>query len=296
MPLVSDSIRFDQIPGSRSGLQKLWSLILCVSFLLLPTVVRADDGNDCIWWYFEGQQRMRDAGVEASFVLNVADAMGAMEIDELEFFYTTAPIRFSQAENQNATYHKAVPTDTRNLVLYGGRYERINLWAVARVGEKTLVAQTAINLYGQSELDKTDFEKLDSLSTLPGFDMNQGIGSYRATTGEPISFSINSSSARTGTAQVLLDGEKIDELRPEAGIYSYVLPRDRKLNGLSRRDYRDLLFLVDAANNTRCSYYLPLYRSQRDNLDFSGGLTMLLAAMAMSLGAVIVKGRRFPWR
>ena len=298
MPVVSDSIRFDIIQNSRHGLQNSWGIVLLIGFLLFPSLVWADDGGDCIWWHFEGQQRMRDAGVEASFVLCGADAM---KIDELEFFHTTDSIRPSPSENQRAMYRKTVPVDTRSLVLYGGRYERIELWAVARANGKTLVAQTAINLYGQSGFDRTDFEKMDGSHILPGFNMNQGSSSYRATTGTSVNFTMPGSPDATGPVRVLLDGEKIDELRPEAGVYSYVLPRDRKLTVLTRRDYRDLLFLADAndadtADGVRVSYYMPLYRSMRDNLDFTGGLAMLLASMVMGLGVVILKGRRFTWR
>ena len=256
---------------------------------------------DSLRWHFEEQHRTRDGGVEASFVLLGADALN---IEELEFFYTVDSIRYVKVENikpenNRAAYHKKVPADTRNLVIYGGRYVQLELWAVAKAGGTTHVTQTALNLYGQSGLDKTDFEKLDEPPILPGFNMNRKRSFYAAMTGEPVSFSMRSGPA--GPVRVYMDGEKIAELRPEAGVYDYVLPHGRKLATRALMDHHDLLFIADAfelenAGGVQFSCCLPLYRSMRDNLDFSGGLAMLFSAAAVSLIAVVLKGRRFTWR
>ena len=257
--------------------------------------------NDSLRWYFEGQRQMRDGGVEAQFSLRGADAL---EIDELELYYTTGSSALrgnpdAQPERLSAAYYKRVAADTRNIVIYSGRYTQIGLWAVAKAGGMTHVAQTAVNLYGQSGLDKTDFEELDSLPLLPGLDVIRR-GRYGVMTGEPVDFSMNSGYA--GPVRIYLDGEKIAELHPEDAIYRYVLPGGRNLTARAGVSYHELLFITDAfkaegfTGGIRFSCWLPLYRSARDNQDISGGLAVLFSATVISLVAVILKGRRFKWR
>ena len=252
-------------------------------------------------WYFEGQRRMRDAGIEAHFTLLIPDDL---EIKELEFFYTAESGRRRppgiQSENQNAVYHKKVTADTRKLVVYSGRSARLEVWAVAKTRGMTYITQTSLNVYGQSGLDISDFEKPDEPQFLPGFGMNRGQGAYSVTTGTPVSFSVKSGPAVP--VRVYMDGEKIAELQPEDGVYNYVLPRARRLVSPSRGGYHDLLFVADAfetdgyTGSARFSCYLPLYRSANDNLDFPAGLAALFSAAVVSLFAVVLKGRSFAWR
>jgi len=256
---------------------------------------------DLLRWRLQTQRRARDGGVEASFSLLGADGL---KIDELEFFYSTDSIRRGppgiQQESSRVVYHKKVPADTRNLVIYSGRYAQLELWAVAKTDGMMYITQTALNLYGQSGLDRTDFEKLDDPPFLPGFDMNRGRSFYAAMTGDAVNFSM-----RRGPAEqirVYLDGERIAELLPEAGVYNYVLPSGRKLATRALMDHHELLFIADAFafegadGLVQFSCYLPLYRSMRDNLNFSGGFAVLFSAASISLIAVVLKGRRFAWR
>lgn len=270
-------------------------------------------------WHFEEQRRTRDDGVEAFFKLLVADTL---KIDELEFFYSIESMRRGKPNTRTDApsppaegktfYHKKVPADTRNLVIYSGRYVRLELWAAAKADGTTYITQTALNLYGQSGLDKTDFEKTDAPTILPGFNMNIGRGFYGAMTGDPVDFRMRSGAA--GTARIYLDGEKIAELSPESGVYKYVLPVGRKLATRALMDHHELLFIADvfepeyaedtenaeeaeyASGSVQFSCCLPLYRSMRDNLDFTGGLAALFSAIALSIIAVALKGRRFLWR
>ena len=257
---------------------------------------------DSLRWHFEGQRRMRDSGVEASFILYGADAL---KIDELEFFYTTADSarrrnQEVQPENPKTVYHKKVPADTRNIVIYSGRYIQLELWAVAKAGGVTYVTQTALNLYGESglEMEKTDFEKIEALPMFAGLDIRRR-GGYAAMTGEPISFSMRSGPAVA--VRVYLDGEMIDELRPEDDVYSYVLPSGRKLSTRALMNYHELLFVADVfrseydGGEVRFTCCLPMYRSMRDNQDFTGGLALLFSTAALTLIAVVIKGRRFAW-
>ena len=255
------------------------------------------------YWYFEGQSQMRDGGVEARFSLYVADDL---KIDELEFFYTTGSSARgkskspdAQPERGAAVYYKNVPPDTRNIVIYSGRYAQLQLWAVAKAGDMTYVAQTAVNLYGQSGLDKTDFEELDTLPAIAGLDVTRR-GPYGVMTGEPINFSMRNGYA--GLVQIYLDGKKIAELQPEDGVYSYDLPGGRKLTVGENASFHELLFITDTFEaegvdgGIRFSCWLPLYRSARDNQDIPGGLATLFSATILSAIAVILKGRRFKWR
>jgi len=252
-------------------------------------------------WYFEGQRRMRDAGIEAHFTLLMPEGL---EIKELEFFYTVESGRRrppgTQPGNPNAVYHKKVSADTRSLVVYSGRSARLEVWALAKTGDMTYITQTSINVYGQSGQEISDFEKLDEPEFLPGFVMNRGQGAYSTTTGAPVSFSVKSGSGVP--VRVYMDGENIAELRPEDGVYDYVLPRARRLVSPSRGGYHDLLFVADAfetdgyTGSVQFSCYLPLYRSANDNLDFPAGLAALFSATAISLFAVVLKGRSFAWR
>ena len=256
--------------------------------------------SDSPRWHFEGQRRMRDNGVEAQFSLYGADALN---IDELEFFYTTYSGRRKsqnvQPEKPKTAYHKKVPADTRSIVIYSGHYVQLELWAVVKTGGGTYVAQTALNMYGQSGLDRTDFEKLDGLPLFPGIEIRRQ-GFYSAMTGEPISFSMRSGTA--GPVRIYLDGEKITELLPEDGVYNYVLPSGRKLSTRALMNYHELLFVADAfeaedaGSDVRFTCCLPLYRSMRDNQDYPGGLAALFSAAALTLIAVVLKGRRFAWR
>ena len=297
MPTWFNSVRFHTIPFLT------FFVFLIFGFSVGAVQPFAFSGEaDSLRWHFEEQHRARDGGVEASFTLIGADAL---KIDELEFFYTLDPIRYVrveniQPENNRAAYHKKAPADTRNLVIYSGRYVQLELWAVAKTGGMTHITQTALNLYGESGLDKTDFEKLESPPFLPGFNMNRKRGFYAAMTGEPVNFNMRSGQA--GPVRIYLDGENIAELTPDAGVYDYVLPHGRKLATRALMDHHDLLFIADAfkpedsAGLVQFSCCLPLYRSMRDNLDFSGGLAVLFSAAAISLIAVIFKGRRFAWR
>jgi len=255
---------------------------------------------DSLRWHFEGQRRMRDSGVEAHFTLYGADAIN---IDELEFFYTTYSGRRRnqavQQETPKSVYHKKVSADTRSVIIYSGRYVQLELWAVAKADGVTYVTQTALNLYGESGLEKTDFEKLDALPPLPGLDIRRP-GFYSVMTGEPINFSIRSGPAVA--VRVYLDGERIAELRPENDVYSYVLPSGRKLSTRALMNFHELLFVADdfetedIEGNVRFSCFLPMYRSMRDNQDFTGGFAVLFSAAALTLIAVVIKGRRFAWR
>ena len=248
-------------------------------------------------WHFEGQRRMRDNGVEAHFSLYGIDALN---INELEFFYTTDSGRRrnqeAQQEPQKSIYYKKVPVDARSVIIYCGRYVQLELWAVAKADGVTYVAQTALNLYGQSGLEKTDFEKLDAFPPLPGLDIRRQ-GFYSAMTGEPISFGIRSGPAVA--VRVYLDGERIAELLPEDDVYSYVLPSGRKLSTRALMNFHELLFVADvfeaeeSGEDVRFSCFLPMYRSMRDNQNFTGGLTVLFSAAALTLVAVVLKGRRF---
>ena len=285
---------------SRSGVRRFLCFVLIAGFPVIRPFTFAGEA-DTLRWHFEEQRRVRDGGVEASFILLGADAL---KIDELEFFYTAESTRREppdiQPENQSAIFRKKAPADTQNLVIYSGRYVRLELWAVARAGGRTYITQTALNLYGQSGLDKTDFEKLDGPPILPGFNINRGRSFYGAMTGEPVDF--NMRSGPIGHVRVYLDGEKIAELLPEAGVYNYVFPGGRKLTTRALIDHHDLLFIADmfelegAAGSVQFSCCLPLYRSMRDNLDFPGGIAALFSAAAISLIAVVRKGRRFTWR
>ena len=256
---------------------------------------------DPLRWRFEGQRRMRDGGVEAHFSLYGADAL---KIDELEFFYTTAPFsgrRYSdvKSEDRAEVYHKEVSPDTRNIVIYSGRYARVQLWAVAEVGSVKHVTQTELNLYGESGLSETGFEELEELPPLPGLDIRRN-GRYSAMTGEPVSF--NMKNGQLVPLQVFLDGEMITELRPEADVYDYVFPGGRKLATRSLMDHHELLFVADvfdmddAGRDIRFSCYLPLYRSMHDNQDMPGGLVTLFSAAVLGAIVVVLKGRHFAWR
>ena len=259
---------------------------------------------DSLRWHLEGQRRVRDGGIEAVFTLIGADDI---KIDELEFFYTMEPARRKkppkspedQPEPPMTAYRKRVPPDTHDVVIYGGRYVQLELWAVAKAGGITYVTQTALNLYGESGIDKTDFEKLDTSPLLPGFDIRRH-GFYAAMTGEPVNFSMRSGPA--GPVRVYLDGEKIAELLPEADVYDYVLPSGRKLATRSLMNHHELLFIADAFEledsdgDIRFSCCLPMYRSMRDNQDFPRGLAVLFSAVALSVVAIVLKGKRFKCR
>ena len=119
-------------------------------------------------------------------------------------------------------------------------------------------------------------------------------------TGEPINFRMKSGYA--GPVRIYLDGAKIAELKPENDVYSYILPSGRKLTPRAGTSYHELLFTTDMLEldgvdgDMRFSCWLPLYRSTRDNKDFPGGLATLFTAVALSVIAVVIKGRRFKWR
>ena len=297
MPHICRFIRFYTI------LRLISFVVLIAGFLagMFPSFALAGEA-DSLRWHFEGQYRVRDGGVEGSFSLLGADAL---KINELEFFYTTGSARRSQPDIQQEQrntvyYYKKVPADTRNLVIYSGRYVQLELWAVAKTDDVTYVTQTALNLYGQSGFDKTDFEVLDEPPSLPGFNMNRRRSFYAAMTGDPVNFSMRSGPA--GPVRIYLDGIKIVELLPEAGVYDYVLPGGRKLTTRALMDHHELLFIADAfepedaTGLVQFSCCLPLYRSMRDNLDFPGGLAVFFSAAAISLIAVVLKGRRFTWQ
>ena len=277
-------------------------LVAGLSAGTLPGFAFADEGA-LPHWYFEGQRQMRDGGVEAHFSLRGTDAL---IIDELEFFYTAGSSARGkskspgvQPERRGAAYYKKVPPDTRNIIIYSGRYAQLQLWAVAKAGDMTYVAQTAVNLYGQSGLDITDFEELDAFQALAGLDVTLR-GPYGVMTGEPINFRMRNGYA--GQVRLYLDGKAIAELKPEDGVYSYVLPGARKLTVGENASYHELLFITDTFEakgvdgGIRFSCWLPLYRSARDNQDIPGGLVTLFSAAALSAIAVVLKGRRFTWR
>ncbi|MCL2878391.1 MAG: hypothetical protein FWF13_06390 [Acidobacteria bacterium] len=277
-------------------------IFLIAGFLIgaFPAFAFAGEA-DSLRWYFQGQRQMRDGGIEAHFSLYGADAL---EIDELEFFYTTGSLALSknpndQAGRRSTAYYKKVPTETRNLVIYSGHYAQLELLAVAKADGMTYVTQTTVSLYGQSGIDKTDFEEIDALPALAGLDIRRR-GFYGVMTGEPIDFSMRN--GYTGPVRIYLDGEKIAELLPEDGIYSYLLPGGRKLATRARSDYHELLFVADAFEAEgfdgviQFSCRLPMYRSARDNQDFPGGIATLCFAAVLSAVAVVLKGRRFKWR
>jgi len=272
-----------------------------------PGGVLAPDGG-LVWWHFEGQRRTRDGGVEASFALRGTEGL---PVDGLEFFYTADPIRYGPAaehavepENRRKAYRKTAAPGAVHLVIYSGRYVQLELWAVAQAGGKRFVAQTALNLYGESGREAAGFEQLPGLPPLPGFNLNWKRGFYAAQTGEPVSFTMRDGTP--GPVRVFLDGEPVAVLRPEEGVYDYVFPRGRRLAGRALLDHRDLLFVSEVSGGAaadgegggaaRFTCCLPLYRSMRDNLHFPLGLGILGAAFALGLGAVLWRGRRFAWR
>ena len=285
-------------------LRSIFSAALVAGFLSGVLQVFALAGeDDSLHWYFEGQRQMRDGGVEAHFSLQGTDSL---KIEELEFFYTMGSSARGkskspgvQSERRAAAYYKNVPPDTRNIIIYSGRYAQLQLWAVAKAGGMTHVAQIEVNLYGQSGLDKTDFEELDAFTALAGLDVIMR-GPYGVMTGEQINFSMRN--GYSGQVRLYLDGKKIAELQPVGGVYSYLLPGGRKLPEGVNPSYNELLFITDifdaegVVGGIRFTCWLPLYRSARDNQDIPGGLATLFSAAALSLIAVFLKGRRFTWR
>ena len=278
------------------------TIVLIAGFMIgaFQSFACADEA-DSPRWYFEGQRQLRDGGVEAHFILYGADSL---EVDDLELFYTTGSSARSkspvvQSERRAAAYYKKVTADTREIIIYSGRNMRLELWAVAKVGAMTYIAQTAVNLYGKSGVEKTDFEELDTLPPLPGLDVLRR-GRYGVMTGEPIDFTIKNGYA--GPVRIYLDDTKIAELQPTDNVYSYVLPSGRKLTPRAGTSYHELLFtadvfeIEDVDGDIQFSCWLPLYRSARDNKDFPGGLATIFTTVTLSVIVVVLKGRRFKWR
>jgi hypothetical protein len=259
----------------------------------LPALaVDASAETGLIWWRFLGQERLKDGGVQASFALMETENAG---IEKLELFYTAkpaSPYRLDgNGEEEKAVYYKAVPKDTREISIYSGRYEQVELWALARTASGVMSAQTLISLYGESKQSNTDFERIDSLPDLPGLDLNRERRFFTAMTGESLSFGAMNPSP--DPVLVFLNGKQNAELFPIDGIYRYRFPEGPRLSSGGLAAYSDVVFVAKSSEGGGFSCYVPLFRSLKSNLDMRGGITVLLAAAALSLALVLLKGRRF---
>ncbi|MDR0524973.1 MAG: hypothetical protein LBG90_03780 [Spirochaetaceae bacterium] len=268
--------------------------------------------TDFLYWRQLGQKRAQDGGVTADFELR-----GGEGAETIELYYSALPFKSSQTGKFETSpaevFYRKLEPDTRTLQLYSSRFALAELWAKATFNGRVFVAQTRINLYGESEnRGETDFTRLDVLPALPSVEVyrsqyvanpdaesieQEGVDKNHAylysimqagetalirlvSSGKPETLRIYEGDAFSGT------------VNSSNGVFTYTFPDYPELADASLFAWKDVCLVFDTPDEV-ISCTIPVYRSLYGRMNLPAGLILLAGVIAASAGLVIFKGRRF---
>lgn len=278
-------------------------LVICV--LLAAQTVEASglpDDRDFMSWRLIEHERVSDGGMVAVYELLLP--AGGRQVENLEVFYTVKPWervrRGRRVFQPSEIFSKELsgsPSAPRLTIYYGGS-ARIEIMAGALIDGRFQTARTLLNTYGNSDLKDPEARAVYALPVWPGIGLRRA-GFYRALTGEPIYFNIEADFRSPASVRVFDQGrEATAELTDlGGGAYSYTSPLDPMLEAPGYSVKRDVVFVAALGEGGgTLSYYLPVNRSYYGRSYLKPGLAVIGLTVMISLGLVILTGRRFKWR
>ncbi|MDR1977597.1 MAG: hypothetical protein LBQ42_02570 [Synergistaceae bacterium] len=279
------------------------SSLFCVSFslflartLLMPeALLAADKEMNFLRWRVASQERTRDGGMTVSFELR---GPSGTRWEDVEIVCRAMPregVGTARSYGDPDVYRKRA---SKNVTIYSGRSELIELLAEARVGDARHYASIVVNCYGESGKTDPDAEAIDDAPLWPVFRVDTGSSYFRAQTGTPIELWLE---AGPPFVEVFENGATASAAmtsiieRSPSGKYSYTSPHDEELAKSGYTAKKDVTF-VAAIPGGSVSFCLPVYRAFYGRTSLGGGLVLLSSSAAATLALVIGAGRRFPWR
>ncbi|MDR1472479.1 MAG: hypothetical protein LBS75_08135 [Synergistaceae bacterium] len=276
---------------------------ICVALLMQFTEdeLRAADGMDFLRWRMTEQARTSDGGMVVSFDLSIPPGANP---EDIEVTYRALPQGNIGAETGGSapeTYRKKLG-DTRpegdgtvaDVTVYSGRSELIELTAASRAGDARQYALTVFSCFGESGNEDPDAERTNYYPNRPAFRVATGQYYFRAQTGMPIEFSLDSGPDSVSVFEKGIFTSTAE--RDASGNYVYVPPHDDELSEAGYTAKKDVVFAASMPDGDLISFYVPVYRSFYGKIDLKGGLAVLSGSMLVSAALAMRAGRRFPWR
>lgn len=264
-------------------------------FFVAATAFAAD--MDFLYWTFAAQTRLDDQAVLGTFALH-----SGANIDSLDVYYTSDPIRAYPAAAQSIApgetpetqssycYHSSLAADTKQVQIYSGRFEKIALYAVARMGETVQIAQLQVNLFGESGKIESGFSETDALPPeIQVFNYNRD-----SFAGVQIG----------GTSDFFVEAPKVKiydygkltaELESSDGHFSYTFPPDTVLANSSSFVPKDVIMFAETPRGN-VSLYIPVYRAFYGNTNLKSGVILLAAVMILCIAVILLRGRKFGYK
>jgi hypothetical protein len=168
----------------------------------------------------------------------------------------------------------------------------MELRARARAGETLYYAATVVYCYGESGKFDPDAERVESAPEWPGFRLLSGGNFYRAQTGTPIFVECDPKPLSV----LVFENQAVmaTAWQDENGAFGYASPHDETLSKSGYTAKKDLVFEARLPGGLGvASFYIPVYRAFYGQTDIRGGLAILSSAVLISLGIVVISGRRF---
>ncbi|MDR3076407.1 MAG: hypothetical protein LBU26_03815 [Synergistaceae bacterium] len=278
---------------------KLPIAILVLTVGLLPlgktwgNIAAAADMTEPVWWSITAQTRSSDGGTMVS--LDLVCPRG-MKIDDADVVYVSTPRGGSPEVFRKKI---SIPEDLSpvQVGIYSGRYEQIDLRGRFSSGGRVYYAQTLFNCYGESGTVDKDAELIPAAPEWRTVSLAEPGGRYfyRAQAGQTITV-ITGVHGRP--VKIFENGEQVATVESGgSGNCSYAPPHDKELARRGPSAKKDLTFEIPLPDeNGFLSFSLPVYRAFYGQASLGGGISVLLAAVAVSLSFVLLMGRRFRWR
>ncbi|MDR1394894.1 MAG: hypothetical protein LBK52_01820 [Deltaproteobacteria bacterium] len=247
--------------------------------------------NSYIWWQLISQDQAPDGGHLLQYTLQVSRPA---ELEELEVICRFSPYHREGAVRgygPGTVYRKMASPRQREFVFYSGSAGRLEIFAQARSGGRTFLAQTMAAAFGQSGTQDPEGELLDGPPAWPQWTLEGGDRFYRTQAGQLLEVSL---AEKPALVRIWEDGVSMASLPGrEAGRYQYRSPAS---TALSQSGYtalkKDTVFTAYIDDHRTMTFSLPVYRAYYGQLDYSGGLIVLGTVLAGTCGLAGIRGRR----
>ena len=275
---------------------KLPIAILVLTVGLLPSgktwgnIAAADGMTGPVWWSITAQTRTSDGGTIVSLDLVCP---GGMKIDGADVVYLSTPRGGSPEVFRKKIF---IPENSSpvQVGIYSGRYEQIDLRGRFSSGGRVYYAQSLFNCYGESGTSDKDAELIPAAPEWSAVSLAEPGGKYfyRAQTGQTITIAAGIPGA---AVKIFENGEQTAAVESDgSGNCSYAPPHDKELARRGPLAKKDLTFEIPLPDESGAlSFSLPVYRAFYGQTSLGVGITVLLAAVAVSLSFVFLTGRRF---
>jgi hypothetical protein len=182
--------------------------------------------------------------------------------------------------------------DGRRLVILGGEYARITVFARAEIQGRPHYAQTAFNLYGRAGAGEApEPSRLSQAPDWPEFLVGSDGPLYWPQTGQTFTLQLKGDQNAAARLAVWDGGRRVAELLPGAAGFQYQPAHDSALDRAGDAASKPLVFVLPIDNGGLASFTLFVHRSRSAGRDLPAGLGLFSAAAAVS-GALVWLARR----